>query len=128
MFAFDHLRRDIRTFAPARIRSIKPTGRTFDRPRKFSLEKRLRDSFGVHSGEGHYHIVIRFNARVGDYIREKRWHESQQLRELKNGGVELRLKLSGLSEIERWVLGWGGDAVVVQPPELAAAVKRAVTL
>ena len=52
LFAYDHARKDIRTFAPARIQSVKPTGRTFERPQKFSLEKRLRDSFGVHSGEG----------------------------------------------------------------------------
>jgi predicted DNA-binding transcriptional regulator YafY len=38
--------------------------------------------------------------------------------------VELRLKLSSLPEIERWVLGWGGNAVVVAPPELAAMVRE----
>ena len=59
------------------------------------------------------------------YIREKKWHESQQLRELKDGGVELRMKLSSLVEIERWVLSWGGDAAVLQPRELAEAVNCA---
>jgi predicted DNA-binding transcriptional regulator YafY len=125
LFAFDHLRKDIRTFAPARIQAVKPTGKTFARPQKFSLEKRLRDSFGVHSGEGEHDVVIRFDARVADYVREKKWHESQQLREFKNGAVELRLKLSSLMEIQRWILSWGGDAKVVQPPELAAAVRQA---
>ena len=125
LFAYDHARQDIRTFVPARIRAIKRTGRTFARPQTFSLEKRLRDSFGVHSGEGHYDVVLRFNTRVADYIREKKWHESQRLRELKDGGVELRLKLSSLQEIERWVLSWGGDASVVKPSQLAEAVRRA---
>jgi proteasome accessory factor B len=124
LFAYDHARKDIRTFVPARIQSVKPTGKTFARPEKFSLDKRLRDSFGVHSGEGDHDVVIRFNAHAADYIREKKWHESQQLRELKNGGVELRLKLSSLVEIERWVLSWGGDAVVVKPRELAEAVRN----
>ena len=54
LFAFDHARKDIRTFVPARIQSVKQTGGTFERPQKFSLEKRLRDSFGVHSGAGEY--------------------------------------------------------------------------
>ena len=125
LFAYDHARKDIRTFVPARIKTVKPTGRTFDRPQKFSLEKRLRDSFGVFSGRGQYEVVIRFNARVADYIREKKWHESQQLRKRKGGGVELRLRLSSLVEIERWVLSWGGDAVVVKPRELAEAVQQA---
>jgi predicted DNA-binding transcriptional regulator YafY len=122
LFAYDHARKDIRTFVPARIRSAHPTGERFERSQKFSLEERLRDSFGVHSGEGEYNVVIRFNARVADYIREKKWHESQQLRELKGGGVELRLELSSLVEIERWILGWGGDAVVVKPKKLRESV------
>jgi predicted DNA-binding transcriptional regulator YafY len=123
-FAFDHGRKDFRKFVPARIRGIKPTGKTFERSKKFSLEKQLRDSFGVHSGEGEFDVVIRFSARAADYIREKKWHESQQLQELKSGCVDLHLKLSSLIEIERWVLSWGGDARVLKPRELAEAVRR----
>ncbi len=125
LFAFDHLRKDIRTFVPARIKSAKQTGETFERPQGFSLEKRLRDSFGVHSGEGRYAVVLRFTPHVADYIREKRWHDSQQQRELKGGGVELRLKLSSLIEIERWVLSWGENVRVIQPAELLTNIRRA---
>ena len=125
LFAHDHARKDIRTFVPARIQSVKPTGKTFERTQKFSLEKRLRDSFGVHSGEGEYEVVIRFNPHAADYIREKKWHPSQELRELKGGGLELKLKLSSLAEIERWILSWGGDAKVLKPGELAGAVRQA---
>ena len=125
LFAFDHARKDIRKFVPARIQEIKPTGKTFERSKKFSLEKELRDSFGVHSGEGQFDVVIQFTARAADYIREKKWHESQQLRELKNGGVELSLKLSSLVEIERWILNWGGDAKVVKPRELIESIRQA---
>jgi predicted DNA-binding transcriptional regulator YafY len=124
LFAFDHARKDIRKFVPARILEIRQTGKTFERSKKFSLEKELRDSFGVHSGEGEFEVVIRFNARAADYIREKKWHESQQLRELKGGGLELKLKLSSLVEIERWILSWGGDAKVLKPRELAEAVRN----
>jgi proteasome accessory factor B len=125
LFAYDHLRNDIRTFVPARIQSIRQTGKTFQRQEKFSVEERLRGAFGVHSDQGEFQIAVRFSARVADFIREKRWHDSQQLRDLKDGGVELRLKLSSLPEIERWVLGWGGDAVVLSPPELIQMVKAA---
>ena len=125
LFAYDHLRKDIRTFVPARIQRLKPTGQTFARPQTFSLEKRLRDSFGVRSGHGVSEVVLRFAPQVADFIREKRWHPSQQLRELRNGGVELRLRLSSLGEVERWVLSWGGNARVLGPPELARAVKQA---
>jgi len=122
LFAYDHARKDLRTFVPARIQSVKPTGKNFERAQKFSLEKRLRDSFGVHSGEGEFEVVIHFNARAADYIREKKWHPSQTLRDLKNGGAELKMKLSSLAEVQRWVLSWGGDAEVLKPKELVESV------
>jgi proteasome accessory factor B len=62
---------------------------------------------------------------VADYVREKKWHDSQQLRELRDGAVELSLKLSGLAEVERWVLSWGGDAVVMLPQQLKESVRQA---
>jgi proteasome accessory factor B len=125
LFAYDHLRKDIRTFAPARIKAIKQTGKTFSRVAGFSLEQRLRDSFGVHSGNDKFEVVIRFSEKTADYIREKRWHDSQELKELKGRGVELRMKLSSLAEVERWVLSWGGNATVVKPRELANSIRDA---
>jgi predicted DNA-binding transcriptional regulator YafY len=125
LFGFDHARKDVRTFAPARISEVRTTGKTFARPAKFSLEKRLHDSFGVVSGEGEFKVTIRFDDFAAGYIREKRWHPSQQLRELRDGGAELQMKLSSLTEVQRWVLSWGGHARVVGPPELAASVRAA---
>ena len=125
LFAYDHLRKDIRTFVPARMKAIAETGETFPRPQKFSLEKRLSGSFGVQSGVGEFRVVLRFSAQVADYIREKKWHDSQQLRELAGGALELRLKLSSLAEVARWVLSWGGDAKVLEPAELAQRVGNA---
>ena len=128
LFAYCHLREDIRTFVPSRILEVKPTGRTFARPQKFSLEKRLRDSFEVVTSQDQFGVVIRFDELVADYVREKRWHPSQQLIELEDGSVELRLKLSSLVEIQRWILSWGGHAIALAPNELAGSVKAAAEM
>ncbi len=125
LFAFDRLRNAIRTFAPARITSVERTGTTFPRPQRFDLDQLLRDSFGIHSHQGDFEVVVRFTADVADYIREKRWHPSQQLAEREGGAVELRLRLGSLVEIQRWILGWGGHARVLAPPELAEGVRDA---
>ena len=125
LFAHCHLRNDIRTFVPGRILEAKPTGQAFVRPHRFSLDKRLRDSFGVLTGPGEFDVVICFDELAADYIREKRWHPSQQLTELEDGGVQLRLKLSSLAEIQRWILSWGGRAKVLAPVELTESVTAA---
>lgn len=125
LFGFCHLRKDIRTFVPARIQKVSLTGKSFKRPHQFSLEKRLRDSFGVHSASGEFEVVIRFSEFAADYIREKKWHASQRVKELEGGGVELKMTLSSLLEVQRWILGWGGHAVPVQPRGLIEMVREA---
>jgi proteasome accessory factor B len=124
LFAYCHLRREIRTFAPSRIQSIQLTGKSFERPRRFSVDGLLAHSFGVHAGAGKYKVVIAFDREVADYVREKRWHPTQRIRELASGGIELELELSGLSEIQRWILSWAGHAWALCPAELAAAVQK----
>ncbi len=119
LFAFDLLRNDIRTFVPARIQEAIPTGNSFAITQPFDLSQLLRDSFGVHSSSGHFKVVVQFTPEVADYIREKRWHPSQELVDLPNGGVEIRLLLGSLIEIRRWILGWGPDARVLEPASLA---------
>lgn len=123
LFAYDHARKALRTFSPVRIKAATLTGKTFARPARFSPEALLRDSFGVHSGEAVHEVVVRFDSGAADYIREKRWHSSQQLRDLPKGGVELRLRVSSLEEVARWILGWGQHATVVKPKELAGSVR-----
>ena len=125
LFAHCHLRNDIRTFTPARISDMKPTGKTFKPPKKFSLEKRLRGSFAIVTGDKEQKIVIRFNELVADYIREKRWHPTQRQRNLKDGGVELTMRLTSLNEVHRWVMTWCGNAQVIKPAELAQSVREA---
>ena len=67
-------------------------------------------------------VAIRFSRHAADYIREKRWHPSQEIRELPTGELEIRMTLSGLEEVRRWILSWGGHAIVLEPPALAEMV------
>jgi proteasome accessory factor B len=70
--------------------------------------------------------VIRFDATVAERVREREWHESQEMKELSGGRLELRLHLGALMEVEQWVLGWGAAAEVVGPAELRASVRETV--
>lgn len=125
LFAHDHDRGDLRTFVAARVTSAEPTGRTFKRPARFDINRYLKDSFGIFSHEGDFDVVVQFTPAVAGYIREKRWHPSQALDDLPDGGIELRLRLGSLIEVQRWILGWGADARVVGPPELVARMRDA---
>lgn len=125
LFAHCQLRDDIRTFTPARIKGMVETGLSFEPPKKFSLEQRLRGSFAIVTGDEEQEIKIRFKELVADYIREKKWHPTQEQHDLDDGGVELTMRLNSLSEVQRWVMTWCGNAQVIHPPELAKSVREA---
>lgn len=124
LVGFDVERKALRTFALPRIANVAVSGGTFVRPADFSPEKFFARALGVLGGAGDFKVVIRFRPTVADRIREREWHESQEMRELPDGGLELQLRLGALTEVERWVLSWGADAVVVAPSELRASIAR----
>jgi len=123
LIGFDCERAALRTFALPRLASVTVREETFVRPADFSPEKFFANALGVLGGERDYHVVIRFTAAVADRVREREWHESQELRARPDGGLDLHLRLGALPEVERWVLAWGAAAEVIQPKELRERLK-----
>ena len=89
----------------------------------FDAERYRRESFGI-IWEKPANVVIRFTADQAPYVREREWHPTQRLRDLRGGGVELSFRAGGMFEIAPWVLGWGEAAVVLRPQRLRSLVAR----
>lgn len=128
LVGFDSERAALRTFALPRISNPAVLPAQFVRPPDFSPEKFFANALGVLGGERDHRVVIRFSAAVADRVREREWHESQELRDLPDGRLELRLRLGALAEIERWVLTWGADAEALQPRELRDHLRRTLAI
>lgn len=126
LVAFDPERGALRTFALTRITAVVATRTAFRRPADFSPEQFFANALGVLGGTGDWRVVVRFNAAAAERVREREWHESQELRELPGGALELRLRLGALEEVGQWVLGWGAAAEVLAPAELRASLRRTV--
>ena len=126
LVGFDLERQALRTYALPRIADVAVTKERFTRPEDFSPEKFFASALGVLGGSGNYQLVIRFAATVAERVREREWHESQEMRELPDGGLEVRMRLGALLEVEQWVLGWGAAAEVVAPAELRASIRKTV--
>lgn len=123
-------RREIRTFVVSRMKQVTRLEVPFEKPHDFDISRYLRGSLSVMSGRNDYDIVIEFDAWATDQLRGRRWHPSMELMELPGGESRVRLRLSGLEEVERWVLGWGAHATVIQPAllvERLGAVARALS-
>lgn len=126
LVGYDREREGLRTFALPRIADVEVMKETFTRPEDFSPEKFFASALGVLGGSGNYRVVIRFAPAVAERVREREWHESQEMRELPDGRLELCLHLGALMEIEQWVLGWGAAAEVVAPTELQHNIRKTV--
>lgn len=111
-----------RTFALPRIAAVELSRRTFPRPASFSIRDHLGGSFGIIAGTGDYRVRLRFDAWAGQLVRERFWHDTQELTERRDGGAELVLQLDSLAEVERWVLSWGEHVEVLAPKELRSRI------
>ncbi len=127
LYAYCHLREEIRVFCPSRIRSIRDTGKRFNRPADFRLADYLDGTFRVLHGDGPpCRVRLRFAADVARYIREREWHPSQRLKERRDGSLELTLRLNHFLEVKRWALSYGAACEVLEPAELREEVRHEV--
>lgn len=125
-----------RTFAVQRMRKVNVTQRRFIRPRDFRLDEHFSGSFGVWAGTASggktYEVKIRFYGFAARIVSERRWHPSQDIRDLDEKGesIELTMELTALEDVARWVLGFGAQAEAVAPPEfremLSGELEKAV--
>lgn len=125
LVAYCHLRRQIRTFVPARMQSVRALTETFQRPPGFDPQKHFRTAFGVVSGYKVSAVALHFDTEVAGLIRERQWHATQTLEELSGGEVRLQMTCSQSYELIAWLLSWGEHVVVESPAELGREVAEA---
>ena len=68
----------------------------------------------------------RLRAGVGPCVGEVAGglHSSQELIELGEGRLRVKLRLNSLEEVEKWVLSMGGHGTVVRPEALRARLAK----
>ena len=111
------------TQAVDRFEAVEVTEEEFEPPDHLSIDERLSNAFGI-SSEEPMDVVVRFTEEQAPYIRERIWHPSQELEDLDDGRMVLRLRAGGFYEIKSWVLSFGAAAEVLEPEELRAAVRE----
>ncbi len=116
LIALDHAKEAIRTFAVERIRSVSITRSRFTPPSAETLDEMQSTAFQLIYGEPQL-VRIRFSPEQAPYIAERIWHQSQRLEEMADGSLILSMRVASMWEVKRWLVGWGRDATVLEPPE-----------
>ena len=123
LVALDHRSGEVRAFAIERISSAKATNRRFEIPADFDFERFTESAFGMIWGEPR-EVKVCFSREQAPYIQERTWHPSQKIEKHADGSIELTMRVGNLWEIKRWLIGWGADAHVLQPEELASEIEE----
>jgi len=121
LVAYCHRRKDVILFRTDRIRKVRPLDEGFTLPENFSLDDYMASAWEVERGQ-EVTVTIRFSKVAAPLIREAKWHPSQVLHELPDGGLEMSVTTGGRHALMRWVLGFAGEAVVVSPEEVRREV------
>ncbi len=126
VIGFCHKRQEIRWFRIDRIQELRLLDETFERKSNFDPKTYLQKIFQHEVGGHPVSVAIWFDALAAPFIRERRWHVTQEIEEHLDGSLTLHLTTSGLNDLKRWVLGYGKGAVVQAPTELVELVKAEV--
>ena len=108
----------------ARFTDVKVTDKPTTVKSDWSLKESLGNAWTVFRGARDWHIEVEFSPEAGEMVQEIKWHSTQKTESLSNGGVLFRATVSGLEEIKLWVLGFGPQAKVLKPKQLADEVRQ----
>ncbi len=111
------LRKKIRTFACDRIRDIAVSDECFKVPDDFEIDGFLQSSFGVFHGRM-TRVKIWFSPEAAVHIKERHWHDSQEIQDQPDGSIIFSADIAGIHDIRIWVLSWGAKARVLAPETL----------
>jgi proteasome accessory factor B len=115
--------KEVRTFAVERIQSIDVSEETFEVPADFNPSEYAKGAFGIAGGKPEA-VEIQFDPSAAVYIRERVWHESQELAEAKDGSVVMRMSVTPGPELKQWVKGFLPHVKVLKPASLRAEIAR----
>ena len=88
------------------------------------------DTIGVtrQIGDKAKRVVVKIDRQQAPYVESKPFHKSQKVEQrLHDGSILLSLKVVINNELERLILGYGGHAEVMAPPEFRAKVAESIS-
>jgi proteasome accessory factor B len=132
LIGWDETRNAIRTFKIERIRDVSLTPDPFPPPEPGLIEGMFERAWDIIADQDPVEVVLRFSPAVASRVGEARWHPTETVSEEPDGSLVWRATVAGPIEIRLWILSWGDDVEVLEPPELrddvAGRLARATAL
>jgi predicted DNA-binding transcriptional regulator YafY len=115
--------REIRIFAVPWIQRAELTEEPYSIPPRFRLERFLRKT--ERNGLAPLlDVRLRFTAEVAPAVRDRPLRSDQRLSECASGALDLFLKMESFDAILPWILTFGDQVELLEPPQIRAAVNN----
>jgi proteasome accessory factor B len=126
------LRGGERTLRLDRIRRIEVLQDRFERPEEFRAENLdaesiFSGSFQIIEAPDREEVALEFAPGSARFVRERRWHPSQEVVDLPGGKIRLTLQVPLSVELTQWILSYGEEVKVLEPRALKQEVARRLT-
>lgn len=122
----------VNIFALDRIHSVKVDKKvSFKKCVDFDPAHYFDDTIGVTRliGDKPRRVVIKIDRNQAPYVESKPFHKSQKVEQrFRDGSIQISLKVVINYELERLILGYGGHAEVIAPPEFRNKVAESVRI
>ena len=122
---YSHDEDKVKVYRLSRIRNIDITNDIYMKPKTFSLNDFLTNSWGVFNGEKQL-VKVKFSKNVAELIRKVKWSSTQEIEDLDDGSMILKFYIDELGDIKTWILGFGGEAEVIEPLSLRADINEEI--
>ena len=123
LIAYSRRHRERRTFKLSRIKKLTVTDKPFDPPAD-AADDGFGEAWSMIPEGRCYDVHLRFKPTVAGNVAEVSWHKSQRVEWRDDGSVDFFVRIDGLGEIAWWILGYGDQVKVLQPPALAQRVAK----
>jgi predicted DNA-binding transcriptional regulator YafY len=108
----------LRTYKLIRIHNLELRQKTFKNTRNAELENYFGLAWSMIPEGKVFRVHLHFLPKVAGNVAEVRWHRTQEVKWNPDGSLEFFADVDGINEISWWVMGYGDQVTVKNPPEL----------
>lgn len=116
----------IQTYKVERILRVRLLADPYAVDPDFSLDDYFGNAWLMIRDDKRYHVKVRFLKQVAGNVDEIHWHKTQRTTYRKDGSLIFEADVDGIREISWWILGYGDQAQVLEPPELREMIAERV--
>lgn len=139
LWCYDYSRKERRLFNLSEMSSLEfhdNKKNSFILPDDFDFRKENAGYFGTFRTQEKYEIVLKMKGYAAKYAKIRIWGENQSIEEKDDGEIILHFTTSQFSlksdssggPIMTWILGWGEEAIPLEPQELVNVWKHRIEL